>query len=159
MFIKWLVEKIFIPESDYCFQVKASDGYLVQLERKMEDKGIAMLEKTETRIRFRCKDTEVGGWWRIGVHKIEVIAIEAKEGLYDITINFLGVKNLAVLISAVLWMAVFSQVISQNYLNLIILLPIAIISPHFYNWQAMLLVAWKIELWLSAPVLVTEKSG
>lgn len=55
MFIRGLAEIIFIPKSDLRFQVKADDGYLVRLEQKMEEKGIGMLEKTETRIRLDVK--------------------------------------------------------------------------------------------------------
>ena len=156
MFIRGLAEIIFIPKSDLRFQVKADDGYLVRLEQKMEEKGIGMLEKTETRIRFRCKDTYVGGWWRIGVHKIEVIAVEAKQNLYDITIRFLGVKNFGVLIAIVLWMGVIFKVIVQDYFKLLILIPAAIIFPHFINWYSILFIGWKIELWLSGSGLTNE---
>ncbi len=156
MSIKWLAEKIFIPKSDHRFKFKANEGYLVRLEQKMKEKGITILEKTEKSIRFRCKDTQVGGWWRIGVHKIEVIAIETKENLYDITIRFLGVKNLGILFTVVLWVAVIYKIISQDYSNLVVLMPVAIIFPHLINWQAILLIAWKIELWLGAPGLINK---
>jgi hypothetical protein len=129
----------------------------VRLEGKMEEKGVVMMEKTETRIRFRCKDTHVGGWWRIGVHKIEVIAIETNKNLYDITVRFLGVKNFGILITIVLWAGVIFTVISQDYSNLVVLMPLAIILPHLINWQAILLIAWKIELWLGAPGLLLNK--
>ena len=156
MSIQWLAEKIFIPKSDHCFKFKANEGYLVRLEGKMKEKGIEMLEKTEKHIRFRCKDTQIGGWRRIGVHKIEVVAIETKENLYDITIRFLGVKNLGILITVVLWVAVISKVISQDYSNLVILIPVAIIFPHLINWQIIIIIAWKIELWLGAPGLINK---
>lgn len=158
MFIKWLAEKIFIPKSDHRFQFRAGGGYLVRLERKMEEKGIAMLEKTEKILRFRCKDTQIGGW-HIGAYKIEVIAIEASENFFDITIRFLGIKNFGNLIAVVLWVAVFSKIVSQEYTELLLLIPFAIISPHLVNWTTIFVVAWRIELGLSTPKLINKESG
>ena len=116
------------------------------------------LEKTEKILRFRCKDTQIGGW-HIGAHKIEVVAIEASENLFDVTIRFLGVKNLGNLIAVVLWVAVFSKIISQEYTVLLLLIPFAIISPHLTNWMTILVVAWRIELGLSTPELINKEPG
>jgi hypothetical protein len=140
MSIQWLAKKLFIPKSDHCFQFKANEGYLVRLERKMKEKGIAILEKTETMLKFRCKDTQIGGW-HIGAHKIEVIAIKSDENLYDITVRFLGVKNLGIVITIVLWVTVISKVIFQDYSNLVILIPLAIISPYLINWLTIFVAA------------------
>ena len=121
----------------------------------MAEKGIALLEKTETRIRFRCKDTQIGGW-HIGAHKIEVIAIETNENLYDITIRFLGVKNLGIVITIVLWVAVISKIIFQEYSDLWFLIPFAIFFPHLINWLTVFVGVWRIELGLSTPELINK---
>ena len=124
----------------------------------MEQKGIAMLEKTERRIRFRCKDTQIGGQ-HIGAHKIEVTAIRSNDNLYNITVQFLGVKNLGIVITIVLWVVVISIVFSQKYSGLLFLLPFALIFPHLINWQALFVAFWKIKLRLIAPDLIAKETG
>ena len=124
----------------------------------MKEKGIAILEKTETLVQFRCKDTQIGGW-HIGAHKIEVTAIRSNDNLYNITVQFLGVKNLGIVITIVLWVVVIYIVFSQKYSELLFLLPFALIFPHLINWQALFVAFWRIKLGLITPDLIARETG